>query len=217
MLPAQLPSCMLYFMILLFCLKNSGLNITGILKNLKYFLVLLFFVFAARALATEGDTILTFVNISITRQGMMEGFLMAFKFFLIMLTGLIVSFTTKPSSVKSAVQWFFKPVPFIPEKRLGVMISLALKFIPIILKQAEEISNARKARCSDLEKNPVKRVTGLVFPLLKKTFLSADNLVLAMEARCYDDDRTDPEFKPSGKEPLFIAGSLLLIPCFFWC
>jgi len=216
MLSAKLPTSLLYFIILLFFLKNTGLNIFATLKSIKYFLLLLLFVFAARALTTQGDTLFSFFNISITKQGLNEGFLVAFKFFLIMLTGLIISLTTKPSSVKGAVQWFFKPVPFIPEKRVGVMISLALKFMPLILKQSREISNARKARCGDLEKNPVKKIIGLVLPLLKKTFLSADNLVLAMESRCYDDERTDPEFKPSGLENLFLAGSFFICLGFIW-
>ncbi|MCP4671046.1 MAG: hypothetical protein GY857_07045 [Desulfobacula sp.] len=214
MLSAPLLLCLLYFIILLIFLKNTGLNIFTALNSIKYFLVLLFFVFAARSLTTEGDIIFSFFHISITKQGLNMGFLIAFKFFLIMLTGLIVSLTTKPSLVKGAVQWFLKPVPFIPEKRVGVMISLALKFMPLILKQANEISNARKARCGDLEKNPVKKIIGLVLPLLKKTFFSADNLVFAMESRCYDDDRTDPEFKPSGKEMIFSACSLVLASSF---
>ncbi len=216
MLSAKLPVSLLYFMILLVFLKKTGLDIFATLKSLKYFLILLCFVFAARALTTQGGTLFSFFNISITKQGLHEGFLVVFKFFLIMLTGLIISLTTKPSSVKGAVQWFFKPVPFIPEKRVGVMISLALKFMPLILKQAKEISNARKARCSDLEKNPLKKIIGIVLPLLKKIFLSADNLILAMESRCYDDNRTDPEFNPSGQESLFLAGSFLICLGFIW-
>lgn len=127
-----------------------------------------------------------------------------------MLTGLLFSSTTKPSSVKSAVQWFLKPVPFVPEKRVAVMISLSLAFMPVILKQAKAISDAQKARCADLQKNPVKRIIRLIYPLLRKTFLSADSLVLAMESRCYSDDRTDPEFTPSGNEIYFLAGSCVL-------
>ncbi len=214
MMSAHLLICLLYFMILLVLLKNTGLNIFTTLNSIKYFLVLLFFVFAARSLTTKGDIIFSFFHMSITKQGLNIGFLIAFKFFLIMLSSLIISLTTKPSSVKGAVQWFLKPVPFIPEKRVGVMISLALKFMPLILKQANEISNARKARCGDLEKNPIKKITGLVLPLLKKTFWSADNLVFAMESRCYDDDRTDPEFKPSGQEKIFLACSFVLASSF---
>ncbi len=216
MLSAHLYICLIYFIILLIFFKKTGLNIFETLNSIKYFLILLFFVFAVRSFTTPGDIVISFFNISITKQGLNQGFLIAFKFFLIMITGLLVSLTTKPSSIKSAVQWFLKPVPFIPEKRVGIMVSLALKFMPIILKQAHEISNARKARCGDLEKNPVKKIIGLILPLMKKTFLSADNLVFAMESRCYNDDRTDPEFKPSGKEIIFIAGSFVLSTCFLF-
>ncbi len=127
-----------------------------------------------------------------------------------MLTGILFSTTTKSASVKGAVQWFLKPVPFVPEKRVAVMISLSLGFMPLILKQIKEISDAQKARCADLEKNPVKKIVRLILPLLKKTFISADSLVYAMESRCYSDDRTDPEFTPSGREIYFLFGSLLL-------
>jgi len=216
MLCANLFMSLLYLGILIILFKTSGLNFFDIVNNMKYFIILLFFVFAARSMTTPGNTIVSFFNISITKQGLSVGFLVAFKFFLIMLTGIIVALTTKSSSVKSAAQWFLKPIPFIPEKRVGIMISLALKFMPLILKQANEISYAGKARCSDLEKNPIKKIIGLVFPLLKKSFLSADNLAFAMEARCYDDDRTDPEFKPSGKELPFLAGSFILSLSFVW-
>ncbi|MCK5164630.1 MAG: hypothetical protein KAQ72_12980 [Desulfobacula sp.] len=60
------------------------------------------------------------------------------------------------------------------------------------------------------EKKSSKKIIGLVLPLLKKTFLLADNLILAMESRCYNDDRTDPEFTPSGKEIYFLAGSFVI-------
>lgn len=210
MLSAHVFACFFYFLILLFFFKKSGLNFFATMTSIKYFILLLFFVFSARALAVNGDIIFSFYGMTITEQGVTEGFAVAFKFFLVMLTGLVFSCTTRPSSVKSAAQWFLKPIPFVPEKRVAVMISLALGFMPIIAKQARQISDARKARCGDLQKNPVKKIIHLVLPLLRKTFLSADNLVLAMESRCYSDDRTDPEFMPSGKEIYFIAGSVVL-------
>ncbi len=80
--------------------------------------------------------------------------------------------------------------------------------LPLILQQAEETRNAVNSRCGNLEKNPVKRFSHLTLPLLKKTFLSADHLIHAMEARCYSEDRTNPEFEPSGKETIFIIAVL---------
>jgi len=210
MLSAHLPACLVCFPILLFFFKKTGLSIFATLNSIQYFLILLIFIFISRALIVEGDVIVSFYGMTITEQGVSEGFLVAFKFFLVMLTGLLFSSTTKPSSVKSAVQWFLKPLPFVPEKRVAVMISLSLSFMPVILSQAKEISDARKARCADLQKNPVKKIIRLVLPLLKKIFLSADYLILAMESRCYSDDRTDPEFTPSGKEIYFLVGSFFL-------
>jgi len=216
MVSAHLFPCFLYFLILIFFFKTSGINVFASLNALKYFIILLCFVFIARALTIKGTILFSVYGISITEQGLIEGFSVSFKFFLVMVTGLLFSFTTRPSSVKNAVQWFLKPLPLIPEKRVAVMISLALSFMPVILKQVKEISDAQKARCGDLEKNPVKRIIRLALPLLKKIFLSADHLIFAMEARCYSDDRTDPEFTPSGKEIYFLGGSLILSLSLVW-
>jgi len=207
---AGLPGIFLYFLILFFMFNKTGLNFFSTLSSMTYFLILLLFVFAARALTVKGEILFSFYTLSITNQGIYEGFLVAFKFFLVMMTGLLFSSTTKPSSVKGAVQWFLKPVPLVPEKRVAVMISLSLKFMPMILKLAKDISDAQKARCADLEKNPVKKIIRLALPLMKKTFRSADNLIFAMESRLYSDDRTDPEFSPSGKELYFLAAALIL-------
>ncbi|WP_457553730.1 energy-coupling factor transporter transmembrane component T family protein [Desulfobacula sp.] len=209
-LSAHFLACFFYCLILLFFFKNSNFNILSTVNHIKYFILFLFFIFAARAITIKGDIIFSVYGLPITKQGLNQGFLVSFKFFLVMLTGMLFASTTKPACVKSAVQWFLKPIPFVPEKRVAIMISLSLGFMPIIAKQAKEISDAQKARCADLQKNPIKKIIRLISPLLKKTFLSAENLVFAMESRCYSDDRTDPEFTQSGKEIYFLIGSFLL-------
>jgi len=158
----------------------------------------------------KGDILFSFYEVSITEQGVKNGTLVAYKFFLVMVSGILFASTTRTSSLKNAVQWFLQPVPYIPEKRVAVMISLSIGFMPIILNQAKEISQAQEARCADLQKNPIKKIIRLVLPLLKKTFLSANHLILAMESRCYNDDRTEPYFSPSGREIHFIVASIIL-------
>lgn len=183
---------------------------------MKLFLVLLGFVFISRSLTTSGDEIISIFSLVVTKQGLLTGLLVSLKFFLVMMTGLLFCTTTRTSDVKSAVQWVLKPVPFIPEKRVAVMVSLTLAFMPVILKQVRAISDAQAARCGNLEKNPVKKITRLILPILKKTFLTADNMILAMESRCYGEDRTDPVFTPSGREPLFFLGSTAVAITFFY-
>ena len=126
-------------------------------------------------------------------QGITNGILVCWRLALIVILGFAFISTTPPSAIKAAVQWFLKPVPFIPEKKVAVMMGLILRFVPVILDQARETAEAQKARGVENRKNPVYRLIKLSFPILRRTFERADNLVLAMEARCFIENRTDPE------------------------
>lgn len=157
MLSANFIPCLVYSLLLLFFLKHAQIKIFQLLISMKFFLLLRGFVFVTRCFSTPGDELISAYGLTISRQGVMTGFLVAFKFLLVMMTGILFSGTTRPSEVKSAVQWFLRPIPFLPEKRMAVMISLSLAFMPIILKQNQKVSDAQAARCGNLEKNPIKK------------------------------------------------------------
>ncbi len=200
MIHAGLTALSIFSLILLILLRTAKIAFYPVFRGLKYFLLLLFIIVAARAMTTSGDVIMRILVFEITRQGIMDGITLAWRFLCIMILGLILTTTTKPSQIKSAVQWFLKPVPWIPEQRVGVMISLILRFLPQIIDQTKKIQEAQAARCGHLEKNPLKKIGRVAVPLLKRIFSSADTTILAMEARCYSDHRTDPAFKPCGHE-----------------
>lgn len=198
-------------------LRTLGLGPAKLVTHLKAFLLFLILIFFCRWAGTPGDPMVTRYGFSLTHQGFTSGSLVSLRFLVVMLLGLILTATTRSMEIKAAVQWFFKPVPFIPENRVAVMVGLALKFIPLILDNAKEVTHAVNARCGNLRKNPVRRLINLSWPLLKKTFQSADDLSLAMQARCYSEHRTDPRFSPNGKEGwivgltlVFSAGMLLM-------
>lgn len=205
--------CFIFLGILFFFLIQAGLKILEIFRQLHYFLLFLGLIMVVQSLTVPGDPLVVIHNMTLSRQGLTQGGLVAFRFFLVMITGLLFSATTRPSTLKNAAQWYLKPIPFVPENRVAIMISLALRFLPLILNQAQETADAINSRGGNLQKNPIKRFVHLTLPLLKKTFLSADRLILAMEARCYGENRTDPEFEPSGKEGFFILASLLFWVC----
>ena len=73
------------------------------------------------------------------------------------------------------------------------MLSLVMRFIPVILNQARETAQAQKARCVENRKNPIYRLRKIGFPLLRRTFENADRLIFAMEARCYNENSTIPD------------------------
>lgn len=190
-------------------IKKLGIPLIRLVKQLSFFLFFLVLIFLSRWLTVPGHPLFSLWGFSLSWQGMVSGSLIAIRFLSIMLLGLLFTTSTRPQEIKAAAQWFLTPIPLVPEKRAAIMISLALRFLPLILNQAAEVSHAVNARCGNLRKNPVRRMLNLSWPLLKKTFLSAENLTLAMEARCYSEDRTDPEFHQSGKEILVAVSGLV--------
>ncbi|MGD9732015.1 MAG: energy-coupling factor transporter transmembrane protein EcfT [Desulfamplus sp.] len=225
---------------LLWLLYRCDFNIIVLLKELKYFFLLLLFVLFARGVTTSGDAlsipifefmkkikfmeirlfdIINYININLlpyiymTKEGLIDGFKVVWRFMIIMIMGVLFSCSTSSSSLKDAVIWFLKPIPFIPEKRAGVMVSLFVRFLPLIIEKISEVSDAQKARCSHLQKNPIKKIKNLSLPLITKVFSSADTLSIGMASRCYTDNRTetaDYNMLHSGYEIHFYAATIAL-------
>ncbi|MCF8112805.1 MAG: energy-coupling factor transporter transmembrane protein EcfT [Desulfotignum sp.] len=197
--------CLACFLVLSLLTRTIGISLAQLLGQLKWFILLLGIMFVARALTIPGDPVFSLSGIVATKEGLAQGALVAMRFFLVMMTGLLFSATTRPADLKSAAQWFLKPVPFVPEKQVAIMISLFLRFLPLILSQAGQTADAVNARCGNLHKNPIRRIRCQTLPVLKKTFMAADRLCLAMDARCYSEDRTDLEFETGGRNTLSMA------------
>ena len=169
-------------------------SIIAAARSLRYFLFLLMLVFIARLLSTPGDALFSFSVITITRNGFYEGIVVCWRLILVVGLGILLIATTRTSCIKRAVEWFLAPVPLIPEKRIATMMGLIVRFIPVILHKTHEVSEAQKARCSQHIKNPFIRLKRLAFPMVKSVFKDAENVAMAMAARCYSDTslkRTD--------------------------
>jgi len=179
--------------ILLGVIFYARLPLASGFKELRYFLILLLLIFVTRLLSTDGTPVINLKYFAISMQGITNGILVCWRLALIVVLGFAFISTTPPSAIKAAAQWFLKPVPFIPEKKVAVMMGLILRFVPVILDQARETAEAQKARAVENRKNPVYRLTKFGFPLIRRIFERADDLVVAMEARCFTENRTDPE------------------------
>lgn len=179
--------------ILLGVIFYARLPLASGFKELRYFLILLLLIFVTRLLSTDGTPVINLKYFTISMQGITNGILVCWRLALIVILGFAFISTSPPSAIKAAAQWFLKPVPFIPEKKVAVMMGLILRFVPVILDQARETAEAQKARAVENRKNPVYRLTKFGFPLIRRIFERADDLVVAMEARCFTENRTDPE------------------------
>ncbi|MGD9301377.1 MAG: energy-coupling factor transporter transmembrane component T [Desulfobacterales bacterium] len=179
-------------------------------KELRHFFVLLVFVFVARVLSADDGVLMDLFFFSISRQGLYDGLLICWRLAFIVLLGFTLISTTRPPQIKAAVQWFLKPVALVPEKKVALMMGLILRFVPVIFDQARETAEAQKARCVHNRKNPVYRLIKLGFPLIRRAFERADDLVAAMEARGFTENRTDPDLAASRRDwvALTVVGSL---------
>ncbi len=171
----------------------SRLPLISGIRELRFFFILLLLVFIARVLSTGGPSMLDLTFVSVSKRGLHDGLLICWRLAFIVLLGFTLMTTTRTPEVKAAVQWYLKPVPFIPERKVAMMMGLILRFVPVILDQAAETAEAQRARCVQNRKNPVYRLTKLGFPLMRRTFERADDLVAALEARGFTEERTDPE------------------------
>jgi energy-coupling factor transporter transmembrane protein EcfT len=170
------------------------LPVIAILKEIRFFFLLMFFVFVARSLTMAGTPFKHINFLPVSREGMYDGALIVWRLLTIVLLAIPFMATTRPSEINAAVAWYLKPFPFIPRKRIAMMMSLIVRFIPVIFEQARETADAQRARGVESRKNPVYRIIKFAVPLIRRTFETADQLAVAMEARCYSENRTQPEF-----------------------
>jgi biotin transport system permease protein len=113
------------------------------------------------------------------------GFLVVLRFAVLLLLALLVTFTTRISEMIEVLERAFRPLAVFgvnPEK-LSLMLSLALRFIPLLFEKFQEIREAQRARGLD------RNILALLMPLLIKTLRMAGDLTDAIDARGYDPDR----------------------------
>ena len=180
-------------LLLVIVLLHIRLPLKSGFKELRFFLILIFFVFVARTLTAGGPPLFNLKFITISGQGLYQGTFVCWRLAFIVLLGLAFVSTTRPAEIKAAIQWFLKPIPIISEQKVGTMLSLIMRFVPVIFDQVRETSEAQKARGVENRKNPLYRLIKIGIALIRRTFEKADNLATAMEARCFTEYRTDPE------------------------
>lgn len=95
---------------------------------------------------------------------------------------------TKPREMQDAITWFLKPVPFLPARRIAMMVSLTVKFLPLILDQFDEVQLALKARLGNQSRRSVGRLKYLFLPLFRRSFIRSDEIAFALAARGYRED-----------------------------
>lgn len=197
-------------LVLLSALLFAKLPFTALLKDMRFFGIIILLVIIVNAFNIPGDPIPNFPFTSISTQGVIAGLRFAGRLIIIIMVCTVMTGTTPLTTFKNAVEWYLRPIPFISEVRIATMISLTFMLIPVIFNNYLEMMNAQKSRCLQLRKNPIKRVNFIVFPLLSRTLRRTEEIVYAMESRCYSEVRTRAIFQ-SNKSDWLILGICLSV------
>ncbi len=162
-----------------------------ILRGMRGIIFLLMITILFNLFLTPGDRIWSFYFLSITRQGLEFASMMAIRLFFLIMVSSIMTLTTTPNQLTDAMEYVLNPLKAIrvPVHEIAMMMSIALRFIPILSEETDKIMKAQQARgASFTEGNIFQRAKSLVpilVPLFVSAFRRAGDLAMAMEARCY--------------------------------
>jgi len=169
------------------------INLLSVFVEIRFLLILLTFVFFTRSISIAGDVIFEFGWFSFSIEGIYSGTQFCWRLLIVVFLAMVLIQTSSTMEIKSAIQWYLKPLPVIPEKRVAIMLSLMIRFLPMIIDQAKEVGDAQRSRGVENRRNPIYRISTFSIPLIARIFKNADDLAYAMESRCFTEDRTDPE------------------------
>ncbi len=172
-------------------LKVSKIPFHYILKGLKPLLFILVFTLLINMFMTPGKILYSLGPLKISYEGLKQGTFMVLRLIFLIIGTSLLTLATSPIELTDGIEKLLDPFKKIgiPSHELAMMMTIALRFIPTLLDETDKIMKAQMARGADFEsKNLMSRAKNLV-PLLVPLFISAfrraDELAMAMEARCY--------------------------------
>ena len=161
-------------------------------KGLKTIIVLLVITASFNLFFTRGDNALVdYGIIHISDTGITNALTMIVRLVLLIIGTSLMTLTTTPNQLTDGLEKSMKPLNkiHVPVHAISMMMSIALRFIPILIEETDKIMKAQMARGADFENGNIlrraKNMVPLLVPLFVSAFRRADDLAMAMEARCY--------------------------------
>ena len=212
--------CTLFFLISLFCFQNiwgyvvatiflvaviriSKVPLKFIVKGLRPVIMLLMITVLFNLFLTKtGTVIFEMWILKITDEGLRTAGFMTVRLIYLILGSSLMTFTTTPNALTDGIERLLWPLRKIkvPVHEIAMMMSIALRFIPILLEETDKIMKAQIARGADLESGNIiqkaKAMLPILIPLFVSAFRRATDLAMAMESRCYRGGEGRTKMKP---------------------
>ncbi len=222
------------YMISLFCLENlpgyivvaaffglvvylSKVPFRFMVKGLRPILFLLVFTAGLSLFVTPGEILWKWGMISISRQGIWKAVFMALRLIFLIIGSSVLTLTTTPNQLTDGMEKLLRPLNklHVPVHEVAMMMSIALRFIPILIEEMDKIMKAQMSRGADFESgNLIKRMKNML-PLLVPLFVSANRraneLAYAMDARCYHGGEGRTKMKPLQYKKRDVIGYFVMV------
>ena len=190
------------FLFLAVAIALSKVPVKFMVRGMKAILFLLIITVIFNLFLTPGEALVSFWKLQITKEGLKMAFTMAVRLSMLIIGSSVMTLTTTPNNLTDGLESVMKPLKKIkvPVHEIAMMMSIALRFIPILLEETDKIMKAQIARGADFESGNLfkraKSMVPLLVPLFISAFRRANDLAMAMEARCYQGGEGRTKMKP---------------------
>ena len=187
------------------------------IKGLKAIMILMLITALFNLFLTPGEVLLQIWKLKITKEGVLSAIRMAIRLTYLILGTSLMTLTTTPNQLTDGLEKALRPLAkiHVPVHEIAMMMSIALRFIPILIEETDKIMKAQMARGASFDEGNIikkaKALKPLLVPLFVSAFRRANDLAMAMEARCYcgGDGRT--KMKPLRYQSLDYMAYMILI------
>lgn len=183
-------------------IRLSNVPFKFMIKGMKPILIILMITVVVNLFLTPGEPIVEIWKISISKEGAVLAGMMALRLSFLIIGSSVMTLTTTPNQLTDGMEkglWPLKKI-HVPVHEIAMMMSIALRFIPILLEETDKIMKAQLARGADFESGSlfkrVKAMIPILVPLFVSAFRRANDLAMAMEARCYRGGEGRTKMKP---------------------
>ncbi|MBP2651527.1 MAG: transporter transrane protein EcfT [Firmicutes bacterium] len=190
-------------------------------RSLKPLWLLIILTVGVHIFSTPGTVVFSIGPLVATIEGIRQASFMTVRLVLLILVASLLTLTTSPIVLTDGIEHLLSPFRRIglPAHELAMMMTIALRFIPTLLEETDRIMKAQTARGADFANGNIlrriKNMVPLLVPLFISAFRRADELAVAMEARCYrgGENRTRmKELQYSYRDAIaFLAITVLLV------
>lgn len=169
----------------------SKVPLRMMLRSLKPLWWIILFTFVIHVFSTPGEELVKVWIFSVTWEGIVQGFYVSLRLVLLILLSSLLTFTTSPLKLTDAMEALLAPFKRIgvPAHELAMMMTIALRFVPTLIQETDRIMKAQQSRGANFTDGSIAKRLRAFVPVLVPLFLSAfrraDDLAMAMEARCY--------------------------------